>query len=938
MPAADTELLTQWIDRRDPDAFRVLVSRYASMVYATCRRVVGNATEAEDIAQECFETLARMPKGPQGHFGAWLHTVATNRALNRLKTERRRTERETRFATENAEPVEVNWDDVYRYVDEAIAALPEKLRAPLVAYYLEGQSHADIAAAIAVPRRTVTHRIDRGVDLIRGNLKSRGVPIATVSLAAMLGSNMAEAAPAALTATLGRIALAGVRPLETGTAATLAKPLIPGWLITGGTLAMPQKVGVGVVAALVALLLVWFWPRNENSTVADQVTSDPKAGPTESQPGTPAANNLMNAISQFPPIPARSAKDTPDASTTDKTPPESASLAGNVIDDAGNPVDAAQVRLEISADNLGFDVRGVYHAVTDAAGAFRIAGIREFGDGRVSADREGYVQAVSRALRIQQGGARTGVKLLLKKAHGFVSGWVVNSQQRPIEGAEVDLRHFELKWPLRGGYFTGEAKMVSAFTDANGHFWIGIPEQIGNTARASCDFAVTKTGFGAGFFPDVSTGTEDALFVLQTGGAISGKVTREDGAPVEGAVVRATGAAELSGPQKGAMPAQIPPVEASTNADGLYLLSGLGADYRYTVNVQQSTTPSLGSAPRTGVEVRPNQTTSGIDFTLRRLDAVRVFGKASEGQSGLPAYPIRVKATVINPGADFVGDPWAMTETAADGSYTLSLQLSRKADLRIEWSYADGAHVYPKNNSLGAPPPRTPAEMDQEVKLLRETEPGQEHELNFSVVAPIVVPIRFVDPANRPLLGIEAAVRQGSSEWGSKVISGLDGRATFRGLCPAITFQILAYANDAERIQIGESAPFSGAPGETLQELIVVCRHKGGVEGVIVDKQGRPVANMEIGCTAVLEDGTVVKPSATTTAEDGSFTILHGLPHDTYAVVAVGYVRDGQVETGFVKNVEVVEGVIVNLGAITCEPLMSVEQAAAMAQQAQQAQ
>jgi DNA-directed RNA polymerase specialized sigma24 family protein len=41
------------------EAFQTIVSRHAGMVYATCRRILRNATDAEDMAQECFETLAQ---------------------------------------------------------------------------------------------------------------------------------------------------------------------------------------------------------------------------------------------------------------------------------------------------------------------------------------------------------------------------------------------------------------------------------------------------------------------------------------------------------------------------------------------------------------------------------------------------------------------------------------------------------------------------------------------------------------------------------------------------------------------------------------------------------------------------------------------------------------------------------------------------------------
>ena len=50
------------------------------MVYATCKRILGNATEAEDVAQECFVELLRGRANVQSSLAPWLYTVAIRRA------------------------------------------------------------------------------------------------------------------------------------------------------------------------------------------------------------------------------------------------------------------------------------------------------------------------------------------------------------------------------------------------------------------------------------------------------------------------------------------------------------------------------------------------------------------------------------------------------------------------------------------------------------------------------------------------------------------------------------------------------------------------------------------------------------------------------------------------------------------------------------------
>ena len=76
-----------------------------------------------------------------------------------------------------------------------MAELPEDLCAPLVAHFLKGESHAQIAKDLDVSRQTISHRIARGVDSIRHTLRKRGIPIATPALAAMMQTGLADAAP-----------------------------------------------------------------------------------------------------------------------------------------------------------------------------------------------------------------------------------------------------------------------------------------------------------------------------------------------------------------------------------------------------------------------------------------------------------------------------------------------------------------------------------------------------------------------------------------------------------------------------------------------------------------------------------------------------------------------------------------------------------------------
>ena len=257
----------RWIERRDPEAFQTIVSAYSGMVYGTCRRILGDATEAEDVTQECFEALACATKSPVGYLGPWLHRVATNLALKHQRSVARRVRREAAYQAETqAAYRDVHWDDVFVYVDEAIADLPETYRVPIVAHFLEGRSHADIAESLHVSRQTVTFRISNGVGRIRKVLERKGVPVAFSALVTMLAAELrAEALSSSLTATLGKLALAGVKQ---GTLAGIPSGLAS--FLAGFSTTLSKAAGVLFCALLVAAagFVAYSWQEKRESGTA----------------------------------------------------------------------------------------------------------------------------------------------------------------------------------------------------------------------------------------------------------------------------------------------------------------------------------------------------------------------------------------------------------------------------------------------------------------------------------------------------------------------------------------------------------------------------------------------------------------------------------------------------------------------------------------------
>jgi len=281
MPQSDAVLLEKWRACSDADAFAELLSRHASMVYGACLRVVRNPSIAEEVAQECFLELMKGPRGVQC-IGAWLHTVATRRALDRVKSEQRRHAREQQYAASLDAVAEVSWDDTREFVDEAITLLPNDLRIPIVLRFLEGRSHEAIAEKLSISRSSARSRIERGIVAIRENLAKRGLPISATALATGLESAAASSVPHAMIAELGKRALA----LKSGT--SIAKSVTT-FHYVAVSLLLAGAVASGV------------WMNSENGDTPEPATSTAAAvtatTPTNPSPPPSALEGTLAAAS-----------------------------------------------------------------------------------------------------------------------------------------------------------------------------------------------------------------------------------------------------------------------------------------------------------------------------------------------------------------------------------------------------------------------------------------------------------------------------------------------------------------------------------------------------------------------------------------------------------------------------------------------------------------
>jgi RNA polymerase sigma factor (sigma-70 family) len=175
-PGEDTELMRR-VQTGDEAALGALMQRWERPVKAVIGRIVLNASEAEELAQETFVRLwqFRARFQPERPVKPWILGIAVNLARNRLRWWKRRPQvaldawtelpdssTATGGGMETAERVQA--------VRDAVARLPLALREALVLFEYEQMSHAEIGAAVGATPKAVETRIARARERLRSAL------------------------------------------------------------------------------------------------------------------------------------------------------------------------------------------------------------------------------------------------------------------------------------------------------------------------------------------------------------------------------------------------------------------------------------------------------------------------------------------------------------------------------------------------------------------------------------------------------------------------------------------------------------------------------------------------------------------------------------------------------------------------------------------------
>lgn len=180
--STDVEVFAR-VQEGDTAAFAEFYDRHSSLLYGIALKVLGNEHDAEDILQEAAVLIwerAPLYSSALGQPVSWAVALTRNRAIDRLRSVRRRTEVMDAAAQEPAsatapEPPSARTlaAETGEFVNRALEALTSDQREPIELAFYGGLTQQEIALRLDQPLGTVKARIRRGMMAMRDMLEGQ---------------------------------------------------------------------------------------------------------------------------------------------------------------------------------------------------------------------------------------------------------------------------------------------------------------------------------------------------------------------------------------------------------------------------------------------------------------------------------------------------------------------------------------------------------------------------------------------------------------------------------------------------------------------------------------------------------------------------------------------------------------------------------------------
>ena len=161
--------------RSDARAFESLYRLHIDKVYGLCLRMTGNVSEAEDCAQEAFiQAWNKLTKfRGDSAFATWLHRIAVNTVLGRIRKSKREQDRIQTVADTRPTPLETGDTGELRDLVAAVDRLPEGARHVFVLHAVYGYTHEEAAGMLGIAAGTSKAQLHRARRLLAQQLEEQ---------------------------------------------------------------------------------------------------------------------------------------------------------------------------------------------------------------------------------------------------------------------------------------------------------------------------------------------------------------------------------------------------------------------------------------------------------------------------------------------------------------------------------------------------------------------------------------------------------------------------------------------------------------------------------------------------------------------------------------------------------------------------------------------
>ncbi len=200
-PLEDKQLLQRFVRDNSQEAFAALTARYLNLVYAVCRREMGDSDAAEDVTQAVFLILARKAPGLGRNvvLSGWLFQTARFAAKNARLTAQRRAAYEQKAAEalmeQQTETEDEQWAEIEPLLNQSLAALKAGERECVLLRFFQGASFAEVGASLGLSEDAARKRVTRSLEKMRRFFSKNGIIVPALALPALLTAHAAKAAP-----------------------------------------------------------------------------------------------------------------------------------------------------------------------------------------------------------------------------------------------------------------------------------------------------------------------------------------------------------------------------------------------------------------------------------------------------------------------------------------------------------------------------------------------------------------------------------------------------------------------------------------------------------------------------------------------------------------------------------------------------------------------